>query len=333
MPSLPRKWSIRKTCSSSQHLVHGPVELAEPLGRGPERLLVDHPGPRRQPVLAEPLGHLAERGGRDRQVVDVLGVRPEVPLARPRARPAGCPGRPSRTRRRRTAAGWRTPPRARPPASGRTRSARRAPAPGSPRARRPRGRCRPAATSPAAARAGRAGRTPAAPSASPGRRSPRTTRRPPHRQPRPYSARPGPHANRKCGKGGLEPPRPRAPEPKSDAAACYATPACGMRYGLVRFARAPTGRHVGSSRVHAGWGDSSCTRPCATHRRCRRGRRGGGRGRRGGGGQCAAIPSPPDYRPGGRHGHRDGRGQLPHRRLGRDGHCGAAAVPDLARWA
>ena len=74
VPSLPRKWSIRKTCCSSRHPVHDPVELAEALRRGPERLLVHHPGALGEPVLAEPLGDLAERGRRDGEVVQVAGV-------------------------------------------------------------------------------------------------------------------------------------------------------------------------------------------------------------------------------------------------------------------
>ena len=42
--SLPRKWSIRKICRSSERLVHLVVELDRALQVGAERLLHHHPG-------------------------------------------------------------------------------------------------------------------------------------------------------------------------------------------------------------------------------------------------------------------------------------------------
>ena len=221
-------------------------------------------------------------------------------------------------------------PTARPPASGRTRSARRAPARGSPRARRPRARSRPAASrsgsSPCWASEKNAGstmrlaRSPVAPNSTKTTASSSAT---PLLCPTDLAREP------KVREGGLEPPRPRAPEPKSDAAASYATPAWTKPTGwCIR----PCGgvATYASCRVHAGWGESR------VHVRAQR--TGGAAGRRRPGGRRAGHradhrgragvrPPPADHRPGGRHGHRDGRGQLPHRRLGRDGHRGPAAVP------
>ena len=89
-----------------------PVELAEAVRRRAERLLVDHPGALGQPVLAERLGQLLEGRRRHREVVDQLRVARRAACwassqhVEQAAGVVGC-----RSRRRRSAAAARTPPR------------------------------------------------------------------------------------------------------------------------------------------------------------------------------------------------------------------------------
>ena len=129
--SLPRKWSIRKTCSSSKtsctHVVEG-------LGAGQvgaERLLHDHPGPVGQPGLAQHLDHGAVGGragcsgsaaaGRSPPISfsalatasasavrarSVVGTKLSRFRTRPTAAARSCPWR---TRRRRAGPGGGTP--------------------------------------------------------------------------------------------------------------------------------------------------------------------------------------------------------------------------------
>ena len=75
--SLPRKWSMRKTCSSSKTSWTIGVQLPGAREVGAERLLHDHPRALGQPGVAEhPHRRRVAGGRRDAQVVQAAAASP-----------------------------------------------------------------------------------------------------------------------------------------------------------------------------------------------------------------------------------------------------------------